>query len=184
MGTSIQEWSSDRVREFPRKIYGAWNSHDSDRLLACWTEDIAFEDPTIPGGSLRGKQAAREWIESMWRAVPDIAFEAVGEPFVSLDGTRLATAWSCGGHFTGPGLDPPGWAPTNDAFEIAGVEIFEFEGDLVCDDTVFFDGTVFAQQIDAMPTPGTAGMRVGVLMQHFAARRHRRAVKHWGSAPA
>jgi hypothetical protein len=43
-----------------------------------------------------------------------------------------------------------------------------FDGDLVCEDTVYFDGTVFAQQIDAMPAPGSLGMRIGVLMQHLA----------------
>ncbi len=180
MDTSLQEWGPDRLREFPRRVYEAWNSYDADRLLAFWTEDIAFADPTIPGGSLHGKEAARDWVEAIWRAAPDIAFEAVGEPFLSVDGMRLATGWRCEGHFTGPGIDPPGWAPTNDIFKFEGIEIFEFEGDLVCDDTVFFDATVFAQQVDALPAPGSLSMRVGVLMQHLAARHRRRAVQRQG----
>jgi nuclear transport factor 2 (NTF2) superfamily protein len=71
----------------------AWNAHDPERLLAVATEDVVWEDPFIQGGSLRGRAALRDWLSLIWRAMPDLRFELVGEPFISQDGTQLAAAW-------------------------------------------------------------------------------------------
>jgi len=77
-----------RARELLRQEFEVWNSHDPDRVLAKVTDDILWEDPSMPEGRLRGKQAVREWLESIWRASPDMTFEPVGEPLISADGSR------------------------------------------------------------------------------------------------
>jgi steroid delta-isomerase-like uncharacterized protein len=166
-------WTPDRAREYWRVWAVAWNSHDADQLLGLVVDDVLWEDPNIRGGVLHGKDAAREWLESIWRAVPDLTFEIIGDPFVSLDGTRLAATWRCLGHFTGPG-QTPGWAPTNGPLEATGMEVLEFEGDLIRKESSFFDMISVARQFGAVPEPGSLAERVGVRMQHLAARRLRR----------
>ena len=162
----------DRARDRARTFVEGWNSHDPERLLALATEDVIWEDPFIEGGHLRGKAALREWVSSLWRASPDLRFELVGEPLISLDGTQLAAAWKGVGRFTGP-LDPPGFAPTNRMIEMVGVDIHEFDEDLVKRVHTETDTMALGRQIGAAPAPGSRAERFGVLMQRLAARRLR-----------
>jgi steroid delta-isomerase-like uncharacterized protein len=162
----------ERAREWMDRFTGAWNSHDADRLLALATEDVRWEDPFIVGGALTGKRELREWLEVTWRAVPDLTFTLIGEPFISLDGASVAYAWHGGGHFTGP-MDPPGFAPTGEYVEMTGVDIHEFEGDLVSRVQTFTDAAAIGRQIGALPEPGTRREKAGVLLQKLATRGRR-----------
>jgi steroid delta-isomerase-like uncharacterized protein len=166
----------DRAREWAQRFVEAWNSHDPERLLALASEDVLWEDPFIVGGTLRGKAALREWLSSLWRATPDLRFELVGEPFISLDGTQLAVVWKGTGRFSGS-LDPPGFAPTNGLIEMTGVDIHEFDGELVKRVHTETDAMALGRQIGAAPAPGSGGERFGVLMQRLAARRLRTKTK-------
>lgn len=164
--------TAERARDWARRFVEAWNSHDPEQLLSLSSEDVVWEDPFIVGGTLRGKPALREWLTSLWRATPDLRFELVGEPFVSLDGKQLAAAWKGSGRFTGP-LDPPGFAPTNSPIEMSGVDVHEFDGELVKRVHTETDAMSLGRQIGAAPAPGSGGERFGVLMQRLAARRLR-----------
>ena len=166
----------DHARQWATKFLEAWNSRDPERLLGLATEDVVWEDPFIQGGSLRGKAALRDWLSSTWRAMPDLRFELVGEPFISLDGTQLAAAWKGVGRFTGP-LDPPGFAPTNGVIEMTGVDIHELDGELVKRVQTQTDAMDVGRQIGAAPAPGSGGERFGVLMQRLLARRMRGKAK-------
>jgi steroid delta-isomerase-like uncharacterized protein len=162
----------DRARQWAQKFVEGWNSHDPERLLALATDDIIWEDPFIPAGNLRGKTALREWVSSLWRAMPDLRFELIGEPFISLDGSQLAAAWKGTARFTGP-LNPPGFAPTKGVIEMTGVDIHEFDGELVKRVHTETDVMDLGRQIGAAPTAGSRAERFGVLMQQLAARRMR-----------
>jgi steroid delta-isomerase-like uncharacterized protein len=166
----------ERARQWAQKFIDAWNSHDPERLLALASDDVVWEDPFIPGGALHGKEALREWLASLWRATPDLHFEVVGQPFISLDGKQLAAAWKGSGRFTGQ-LDPPGFAPTNGIIEMTGVDIHEFEGELLKKVHTETDAMDLGRQIGAAPAPGSGGERFGVLMQRLAARRFRAQTK-------
>jgi steroid delta-isomerase-like uncharacterized protein len=166
----------ERARQWADKFVDAWNSHNPERLLELATEDVVWEDPFIQGGSLRGKTALREWLSSIWRATPDLRFDLIGEPFISLDGTRLAAAWKGVGRFTGP-LEPPGFAATNGAVEMTGVDIHEFDGELVKRVQTQTDAMGLGRQIGAAPAQGSGAERFGVLMQRLAARRMRAKTK-------
>jgi predicted ester cyclase len=165
--------SPEHAGDWFERFKAGWNSHDAEQLLALATEEVVWEDPFTPEGALHGKEAVREWLRSTWTAMPDLEFEWVGEPFVSLDGTQLACAWRGVGHFTGP-LDPPGFRPTGGRVEMSGVDIHEFEGDLVRHVVTLTDAMAVGRQIGAAPAPGSGAERFGVLMQRLAARRLRR----------
>jgi steroid delta-isomerase-like uncharacterized protein len=136
-----------RARELLSREFEAWNSHDPGRVLATVTDDILWEDPSMPGGRVRGKQAVREWGESLWCASPDMTFEIVGEPLIS--GRRVAVSWRATGHMSSvPGL--PGSAPAGTAYETVGIDVVEFEGDLVRRESSFYDSSM-PGQFDAVP---------------------------------
>jgi steroid delta-isomerase-like uncharacterized protein len=168
--------SQEQARDWVERFFAGWNSHDPDQLLALATEDVVWEDPFIPDGLLRGRAAVREWLSSIWVAMPDLTFELVGDPFISIDGTQIAAAWKGTGKMTGP-LEPPGFAPTGGRIEITGIDIHEFDGELVRRVATATDTMGMGRQIGAAPPPGSGGERVGVLMQRLTARRLRRKAR-------
>jgi steroid delta-isomerase-like uncharacterized protein len=167
------------ARDWVGQFLAAWNSRDPARLIALSTDDVLWEDPFIhPNGSLRGTDALRDWLTSVWRAFPDLAFELVGEPFVSLDGSHIGAAWRGTARHTGR-LDPPGFAATGARVEFAGFDVHELRDGLVCHVVTRTDTTGVARQIGAAPPPNSPGERVGLIMQRImAARMRRQGTKH------
>jgi steroid delta-isomerase-like uncharacterized protein len=177
MSTQTTQYSTitdEFARDWVARFIAAWHSHDPEQLAQLSVDDVLWEDPFIyPTGALRGRDALRGWLTSVWRSIPDLTFEVVGEPFVSFDRTRLAAEWIGRGHMTGA-LDPPGFAPTMGAIELRGIDIHEFRGEQLAHVETITDLGSMARQIGAMPPPGTVTERVGVQMQHLTARRLRR----------
>jgi steroid delta-isomerase-like uncharacterized protein len=170
--------TADRVdeafaREYATRTVDAWNSHDPDRVLDVYTEDVVIEDPFAPGGRIQGRAKLRRMFLSQWRAAPDLTFELLDTVYLSVDGTKVAVPWRVKGTATGP-LDPPGFAPTGGSIEIVGVDLVEFRNGKVCHVRSIADTMGLARQIGAAPSPGTLGERLVVLMQRMSARRMRR----------
>ena len=67
--------------EFGKTWIEAWNSHDLDRVLEHYAEDIAFHSPFIvkvlgdDRGRINGKQALRAYFAKALAAYPDLHFE-------------------------------------------------------------------------------------------------------------
>ena len=64
--------------ELAAKWEEAWNSHDLDRILALYSEDVIFKSPrirTVSGkesGVLRGKSAVRDYLCRIFDRRPDL----------------------------------------------------------------------------------------------------------------
>jgi len=114
---------------------------------------VTWVDPHIPGGVAEGKAAVFEWLISAWTAFPDMTFEMVGEPFVSIDRMRVAGAWRGTATFTGPHRS--GLKPTGARVEMTGVDVYEFEGNLIRRVVTETDTMLLLVQIGAMPAPGS-----------------------------
>jgi steroid delta-isomerase-like uncharacterized protein len=133
----------------------AWDSHSLDALDQLITEDIAWEDPAMHGASVRGKAEFRAFTETFFRAFPDVAFAAIGTPFLDLDGAWLGIRWRMTGTFTGPlqiwsknfAGEPPTIAPTGESFAIEGIDLYRLRDGLVSDYTIFYDLTALSQQL-------------------------------------
>ena len=67
-----------------------WNSHDLERVLAHYTEDVVWSSPGIarftndPSGRLRGREALRDYFTTALRQLPDLRF-TVDHVRVSVD---------------------------------------------------------------------------------------------------
>jgi SnoaL-like domain len=74
-----QAWAESFAREW---IEG-WNTHDLDRIMAHYRNDLTMTSPLIEqrmqlaGGSLQGKLAVREYWAQGLAAAPDLHFQLV-----------------------------------------------------------------------------------------------------------
>jgi ketosteroid isomerase-like protein len=76
--------------KFAEEWESAWNSHDIDRILTHYTDDVVFQSPYVvhrfqePTGEVRGKDALRNYWESGLEQQPDLRF-TVEDVRVSVD---------------------------------------------------------------------------------------------------
>jgi steroid delta-isomerase-like uncharacterized protein len=159
------------ARDFADRWQKAWNSHDPAEVVALCTEDVIWDDPLTESPE-RGRAAVTEYLLAVWRAFPDLEFTWPEGPFASFDGTKLALHWRVTGTMLGP-MDPPGFAPTGRRIELEGVDLLELRDGLTCAYTGFFDARGVAQQIGALPAPGSRAERVAAAVQRLVARGQR-----------
>lgn len=160
------------VRDFVKRWADLVSEGDVDALVEASTEDVVFVDSGFPE-PFHGRDAFRAALTNIFGAFPDLRYDPVGEPLLSLDGTVAATRV----HFTGTmrgRLDPPGFLPTDGPIDFSGVERFEFRGGKVERVELLFNAMELGVQIGAAPAPGSAGDKLGRLLQRLQARRARR----------
>ncbi|MYQ51454.1 MULTISPECIES: nuclear transport factor 2 family protein [unclassified Streptomyces] len=71
------------ARRFAARWQDDWNSHDLDRVLAHYAEDVTFSSPMIArltgdeAGTLHGKAALRAYWFTGLEKIPDLEFEVI-----------------------------------------------------------------------------------------------------------
>lgn len=149
----------------------AWSSGDPNAVAGLLTEDVIFQSSDVPG-TLRGRSEALAYLRALFRAFPDQRLEVL-DFYVTGDGRGAADRANWGGTMSGP-LDPPGFAPTGRWVEMTAFGGFRFRGDQASWFQAVFDMLDIGRQIGAVPLEGTFGDRMGMRMQHRAARKMRR----------
>jgi steroid delta-isomerase-like uncharacterized protein len=140
------------LRDFAFRWFEAWNSHDADHVLEFLTEDVEVRDDSWPR-TMRGHAEVREFLEALWRAIPDMRFELLDGPYVIPGEPRGSLHWRGSGTFTGR-MDPPGFAPTGRRWEIDGADFQEYRDDRICKLRVVFDMMSVSRQLGVMPAAG------------------------------
>jgi steroid delta-isomerase-like uncharacterized protein len=113
---------------------------DLDAVLAYYTEDVYFEDVTVPEPCL-GKAAMRDFMSIFYRGFPDLHIE-VRNCIACGAGTVVAEYDLIGTH-DGEFL---GHAPTGRTFRIKAVSVYEHDGNLFTRETVYYDSaSLFGQ---------------------------------------
>jgi ketosteroid isomerase-like protein len=75
--------SEDFVRKLAREVIDAWNSHDLERILEHYADDVTLTSPYAaerfgdPTGAVHGKPALRAYFELALKAYPELRFELV-----------------------------------------------------------------------------------------------------------
>lgn len=75
--------STEKAESFASDWVAAWNSHDLDRILAHYAEDIVFSSPFAadlvgaPDGVIAGLPALRAYFARGLEAYPDLHFELI-----------------------------------------------------------------------------------------------------------
>jgi predicted ester cyclase len=122
-----------------------------------------------------GREAVREFSESVLRAFPDFRYTIRYPMCFAADGSRCAVPWLITATNLGP-LDPPGFGPTGKRTEFHGVDLLEFQGRKVKRIDTYFDATKPAEQLLSLtrPQPGSRLERVLVRLQRIRAAWLRR----------
>jgi len=70
-------------RTFAAEWIAAWNSHDMDRILTHYADDVEISSPMIKlaagidNGSLKGKEAVAAYWKKALERIPDLRFELI-----------------------------------------------------------------------------------------------------------
>jgi steroid delta-isomerase-like uncharacterized protein len=168
--------SIDWIREFVARWLDAWNSHEADRVLAFLTEDVEVRDDSWPR-AMRGLGDVREFLEALWRAIPDMRFELLEGPFVIPGEHGASFRWRGTGTFTGV-MDPPGFAPTGRPWDVDGADFQQYRDGRICKLRVVFDMMTVARQLGVMPASGSRGERALTAAQRAVTRLQRTRRRH------
>jgi steroid delta-isomerase-like uncharacterized protein len=158
------------VKRFLARYLAAWNSHDVETIIPLVTDDVLWQDPTIPGGEARGHAAVRAWLTPFWRTFPDMVFEfldgkdqdAPGSTYRS--GTGLVAApWRCTATLHSHGR------PTRRRIDLVGVDLYTFRGDRLSQIRTVVDTMSAAHQLGVIPRPGSLGEKAMLSVARAAA---------------
>ena len=107
-------------------VLSAWNSHDVDRVVACYTEDCIYRDPNTRG-AVAGREALRRYMTRLFR---DWRMHwSLREFFAFGDGSGGAFLWDAK-------LTP---AVGGETAEISGMDLVLLRGDQLSRNEVYFD---------------------------------------------
>ena len=166
--TAEEAPSIEWICEFVGRWLEAWNSHRADRVLSLLTEDAEVRDDSWPK-TMHGHADVREFLEALWRAVPDMTFELLDGPYVVAGEARASFHWRGFGTFTGL-TDPPGFAPTGRQWEVDGADFQEYRDGRIGKLRVAFDMMAVARQLGVMPAAGSRGERAMAAAQRGVTR--------------
>ena len=123
----------------------AWSSHDTEKLLALFTDDCVYEDVTF-GVVNRGREALRAFADGVFAGVPDFQIEMTAR-FVA--GNWAAMEWVMSGTHQG---DMPGMPATGKRFSaIRGATICELQGGKIQRCSDYWDAATFMKQVGLLP---------------------------------
>ena len=123
----------------------AWSSHDMERLLPLFTEDVVYEDVTMDVVN-RSTAELRAFGEGFFSGFPDVTFEVCSR---FSNGTTGAAEWVMRGTHRG---DLPGMPATGKRVDVRGVSIFEFAGHSIRRCSDYWDMATFLKQLGLMPS--------------------------------
>ena len=130
------------------------------------SEGFVNHDPA-EGGDYVGRAAAKQQITTFRDAFPDLEF-TIDEIFEVDD--RVVIRWTARGTHTGELM---GLAPTGARTTTTGITIDRFEDGMIAESWSNWDTLGLMRQLGAAPEPGSLTEKVGIQLQHLAARRQR-----------
>jgi steroid delta-isomerase-like uncharacterized protein len=117
---------SGTLTAYPARYFAAWNGRDLDAAAPLLADAFTWTDPQLPE-ALTSLEGAHGFFQGGWAGFPDIRFEAIGEPLIDAEGSRVAQEWRMTG--THEGEFPPGVPPTGKAFSVDGTDVFTVDAD-------------------------------------------------------
>jgi steroid delta-isomerase-like uncharacterized protein len=139
----VRSVSVEDQEQLIKEHWAAWSTHDMDRVLALFTEDLLYEDVTM-GVVNRTAAELRAFGEGFFSGFPDVTFE-VRSSFAN--GTSGGAEWVMHGTHKG---DLPGMPATGKHVDVRGASVFEFAGDKIRRCSDYWDMATFLRQLGLM----------------------------------
>lgn len=135
-----------RADGITEQLFAAWNTHDPEKMLAFYTDDVVYED--VPLGLVnRGKAELRKLIEETFSVFPDLR-------------VQLVKSSICNGHGMSEvilsGTDKGYWK-TNKQFSVRMLSTFELRGRKLSRNEDFYDLATMMRQVGVLPAEGAVG---------------------------
>jgi steroid delta-isomerase-like uncharacterized protein len=111
---------------YPARYFAAWTQRDLGTALDVIAETVDWQDPSLPE-PITDREGAAGFFTAARSGFPDMAFHPVGVPLVDTANNRVTQEWRMTGTHTGEGF-PPGVPPTEKAFDVAGIGVWEVDG--------------------------------------------------------
>jgi steroid delta-isomerase-like uncharacterized protein len=127
--------------EISESFIAAWNSHDVEKVVPIFTDDVLYEDVTF-GAVNHGSAELRKFAASIFDAVPDVKFELVSSTVEKGHGT---IEWV----FTGTDR---GLYKTGKRFSVRGVSVIDLRGGRISRNLDFYDAASIMKQIGLLPS--------------------------------
>lgn len=108
------------------RLFAAFNRHDSEGVMACFTPGVVFDTaagPEAHGRRLIGQEAVRAAFVGVWTDMPDVAWTVSRH---TVAGDRATSEWL----FSGT-------RPDGGRVAVEGVDLFVFEGDRIARKSAF-----------------------------------------------
>ena len=122
------------------RLFAAWNSHDADKVVAAFTEDVVYED-VAAGHINRGRTEVRKWAEGAFAGIENFKIETVSSSFQNGRGVA-EWVWS--------GADK-GLLKTGKKFSVRGVSVFEVRGGKISRYKEYYDFSTVMRQVGLLP---------------------------------
>ena len=166
MATSTM--SRQEIVDLAAEWDSAWADRDVERLLALYTPDAVWEDPSYDGPVV-GHANLRSYFTGIMAAIPDISIKQ--EVVFAEDGaTQCATQWRASGTVTGA-IPNSQLSPTGDRVEYTGVAIITISDGKCSHVRQYPDVMTLQRQMGIMPAQGSRGERWMMRLQAMSAKR-------------
>jgi len=124
---------------FMQQVFAAWNSHDPDKVVTYYTEDVVYEDVAY-GTMNHGRPELRKFAAGFIEAVPDLKLEVVK---TAVHHGRGVAEWVLSG--TDKGL-----FKTGKKFSVRGASVFEIRGGKCSSNRDFYDFATIMRQVGVL----------------------------------
>ncbi len=125
---------------FLQQAFAAWNSHDPDKVVTFYTEDVVYEDVAY-GIVNHGRSELRKFAAGFFEAVPDLKLEVVSS---SVHNGHGVAEWVLSGTDTG-------LYKTGKKFSVRGASVFEMRGGKCLSNKDFYDFATIMRQVGVLP---------------------------------
>ena len=124
------------------KWIAAWNSHNPDKILPLFTDDVFYEDVAF-GEASHGSAELRKFAASEFEGIPDLELKLVRAGIHNGHGTI---------EWTFSGTDK-GVFKTGKKFSVRGVSVIDMRDGRISRNLDFYDVATIMRQVGVLPTP-------------------------------
>ena len=134
--------SSDRDAAMAEKWIAGWNSHDPDKILPLFSDDIFYEDVAF-GEVSHGQAEVRKFFLSELEGVPDLELKLMR---ADIHGGHGTIEWT----FSGTDKDV---FKTGKKFSVRGVSVIDMRDGKIFRNVDYYDVATVMRQVGKLPTP-------------------------------
>jgi steroid delta-isomerase-like uncharacterized protein len=136
---------------YRRVIEEVWNKGNLSVMDELFAPDVVTHDPAGPGGEMRGREAARQFITANRAAFPDLRLTIEDQ---IAEGDKVVTRFTARGTHRGKLL---GIAPTGKQVTTTAIIINRYTGGKIAESWINGDNLGLLQQLGVIPRMAQAG---------------------------